>query len=222
MRHWNSGANVGVWGANHTWFITAILLCYILPPPVIAKLVYGAEEQKKVELIEIGIPLIPFLLNCFSMEVIYMIGTPVCFYALAYILGRKFKNGYRFPKNRTVLYIGIVLAAFGVRILGRMLFDGTRIYNHLIASYTQYIAAFALIAIFGSLLSGVGKNKIVDRIGKISFEIYLYHYMLVVGPISLMKITGSWGINSVLVVVVTIIIAGVMERVGEMVMGRVA
>lgn len=150
-------------------------------PPVIAKLVYGAEEQKKVELIEIGIPLIPFLLNCFSMEVIYMIGTPVCFYALAYILGRKFKNGYRFPKNRTVLYIGIVLAAF------------------------------ALIAIFGSLLSGVGKNKIVDRIGKISFEIYLYHYMLVVGPISLMKITGSWGINSVLVVVVTIIIAGVME-----------
>lgn len=192
---------------------------YILTP-VIAKLVYRAEKQKKVEMIEIGIILIPFLLNCFSMEVIYTIGTPVCFYALAYILGRKFKNGYRFPKNRTILYIGIILATFGVRILGRMLFDGTRLYNHLIASYTQYIAAFALIAICGSLLSGVDKNKIVDRIGKISFEIYLYHYMFVVGPILLMKITGSWEINSVLVVAVTIIIAGVLERVGEMVVMR--
>lgn len=45
----------------------------------------------------------------------------------------------------------------------------------------------------------VGKNKIIDQIGKISFEIYLYHYMLVVEPISLMKIGEIWEINFILV-----------------------
>lgn len=39
------GANVGVWGADHTWFITAILICYLVTP-LISK---GFHRKRMIE-----------------------------------------------------------------------------------------------------------------------------------------------------------------------------
>lgn len=55
----------------------------------------------------------------------------------------------------------------------------------------------------------------IDKICENSFEIYLYHYMFVVEPVSLMNLTGSWLVNLMCVLIVTWGVAVIMQKVSK-------
>ena len=71
------------------------------------------------------------------------------------------------------------------------------------------------MAIFAVLFYDVGNNKMINRICENSFEVYLYHYMFVVGPVSLMHLTGSWLVNSICVLIVTWGVAVIMRKLAK-------
>ena len=54
-------------------------------------------------------------------------------------------------------------------------------------------------------------NQIVKFIDQYSYEIYLVHYMFIVGPISLMNVTSNWFINSMIVIMTSILISAVLK-----------
>ena len=49
----------------------------------------------------------------------------------------------------------------------------------------------------------------------ISFEIYLCHYMFIVGPVSVMYITGNWIINSIIAVCIALLFAVILHKLSK-------
>lgn len=206
------GANVGVLGADHTWFITAILLCYLVTP-VLSVFDFEKKQVSNIAIIIFGI--IPFVLSFIPMRVFHTIGVMVCYYSIAYIAGRKYQNGYQSYHGHLWQYILGLIVLFAIRILGKIFMDGSLMYDCNIVSYTQVLIAFCMLAIFSILFSKVKVTVGIKWLGNISYEIYLYHYMFIVGPLSFFTIIDNWSLASILSVGCAIIMAYIMNMVAR-------
>lgn len=98
-----------------------------------------------------------------------------------------------------------------------MVADGTIWYERIAVPYTQYIAAFAIFLIFSFIFKNVKVGKLCKGFCKISFEVYLCHYMFVVGPISLMHLTSNFVVDMVITTVVVCVVAVVLNLVSGVV-----
>lgn len=201
------GANVGVWGADHTWFITAILICYLVTP-LISK---GFHRKRMIEGLAWGGAIIFSLI---PWPFVFTLLSPVCFYSLAYFAGREYKeNSMTFSK--AIVTLVIMLISFIVRVGTKIFVDGTFFYDRIIVTYTQYIAAFAIFALFAFAFKNIKSNRLCKKFCEISFEVYLCHYMFVVGPISLMKITTSFVMNMIITTFVSCSIAMILHYIAK-------
>ncbi|MCD7809857.1 MAG: acyltransferase [Erysipelotrichaceae bacterium] len=205
------GANVGVLGAEQTWFITALIICYICTP--LLSNIWDSLNNKQNRIYAVMVLLvIPFVLVLFPPVSIYTIGHQVCFYGIAYFLGRTYKDNL-FNEVPRFIYLMTMFLSFGVRIIGRFMFDGSRLYECIIVGYTQYASALCIFILISLYLNNKEPGKIINWLCNISFEVYLYHYMFIVGPISLMNVTNSWIFNSVMVLCITFVIATIMNQI---------
>ncbi len=212
------GANVGVLGAEQTWFITALLICYICTPLLSNIWDRLNNNQNRISLVLVLLA-IPFVLVLFPPISVYTIGHQVCFYSIAYFIGGTYKDDL-FNKVPWFIYFMIMIISFGVRIIGRFMFDGSRLYECIIVSYTQYIAALCIFILFSLFLNNRKPGKIINWLCNISFEVYLYHYMFIVGPVSLMSVTTSWILNSILILIITFILATIMHQIINIIQGN--
>lgn len=194
------GSVVGVWGAEQTWFITALLICYAATPWI------AMVTEKYVSYAMICFIIFPVLLLLMKPAAIGTLLTPVCLYAIAYCIGSTTViikiNGLG-----AMLAGLVVLLSFGLRFVLRFFFDGTVFYSGIVATYTHYVAALAIFYLFSWFFAEKKPTQIVSLISENSFEIYLYHYMFTVGPISLFCVPTLWGVSCILVFSITLIIA---------------
>lgn len=73
------GARVGVLGADHTWFLTALLICYMLTP-FISSFCDKYNNKKIMKWCIVGeVFCIPAILACVPDISVYTIGSNVCF-----------------------------------------------------------------------------------------------------------------------------------------------
>lgn len=196
--------------AEHTWFITAILLCY-LATPLIAYLTRKVPEHYHW-VVCLLLLIIPLPLVYATNFVIYL---TVFFFAIAYILGRHWSK-VRITNGRAVIAMIVAVGALALRFGCRLLFDGTVYYDRIASTYTQYLIAFAAMYLFAWLLERK-PWKAVRFINDVSFEIYLWHYLFLWSPLSLMKLTPWWGVNVVAAMVVTFIVAWIMNRLAGLI-----
>ena len=61
----------------------------------------------------------------------------------------------------------------------------------------------------------IKENKIINFLDSISFEIYLVHYMYVVGPLRLMGLTNSFIVNTIITLVISIGTAIGLKKICE-------
>lgn len=204
----------GVNGAEHTWYITCILVCYILTP-LISYLFNFINNKKSLIQIIISLfiifpTLIPFI---FGSNLSYFI-CPVFWYSTAYFCG---KNKDKIEKLANIKYcllsIMIIILLFFIRFISHIYIDGTLLYNNIIVQYEHYISAFCIFIIFMFLFKNYKASFFVQKIDNISFEIYLYHYMFIVGPLSLINITKWYYLNSVIVIICSVFFAIIFNRI---------
>lgn len=209
------GTVVGVRGAEHTWFITTLLLCYLVTP--ILSGIWDRFRNFRIGYRRCLTGILagfPFLLAWLSCTFVFTLLSPIFFYAIAYILGREYKNSV--IKSPIVVGAFVVMCMmFGVRIISKIMWDGTILYDRVFVGYTQYIAAFSILILFMFVFKKRKPGKICNWLNKISFEIYLCHYMFVVGPVSLIHVTPNLVINMIIVTVVSLMTAEVLYRVSE-------
>jgi len=155
--------------------------------------------------------LVPCILVFVPAVSIFTVGVQVCFYCISYVLGRTYDT-WKLMLKPGVRYMIIIAFTFAIRLAGRILWDGSRIYDCIVAGYTQYIVAICVFLLFWSFLNERNPRAIVQWICNISFEVYLYHYMLIVGPLSFMSVTNNWIINSILVLFITAIVATLANK----------
>ena len=110
-----------------------------------------------------------------------------------------------FYLRKWVEYYGAQLGRDNLRIY----FDGTVFYSGIVATYTHYAAALGIFYLFAWFFAERKPVRCVTFIGEISFEIYLYHYMFTVGPVSLFSATSFWVVNCIMTFSITLIIATV-------------
>lgn len=175
------GMHVGVLGAEHTWFMTTLMICYILTP-LIEKFWKRIQYKKTQWGILVGLLIVPFI--------------------MAYLLPN-------------YIYFIVMCLAFATRFIGRIMIDGTKLYNLVIVNYTHYVAAACIFMLFSIIFSKAKMLKIVQLVDGISFEIYLCHYMFIVGPVSVMYITGNWIINSIIAVCIALLFAAILHKLSK-------
>ena len=211
---WGLQGWLGVKGAIHTWFITSLLLCYLLTPLISEVFLSVKQESKKMWKIIGVICVIPIGLAYLTVPDIATIVTPVCWYALAYILGDKFSE-INLTARKTFISVIVMCIAFTIRILCRQQFDGTIFYNLIVAGYTHAIGAFCIFFIFAYIFRNIKAPKGVEFLSNISFEIYLWHYMFTAGPIKLFGLTPSWILDCILVFTVTILVSWCFNKIAS-------
>lgn len=200
------GSVVGVWGAEQTWFITALLICYGMTPWI--SIAAERITPKHVPYFLICLNVFPILLLLMKPVAIGTLLAPVCLYAVAYLIGSRTVT-VRINGVGACLAALIVFLSFGLRFILRIYFDGTVFYSGIVATYTHYAAALGTFYLFAWFFAERKPVRCVTFIGEISFEIYLYHYMFTVGPVSLFSATSFWVVNCILTFSITLIIATV-------------
>ena len=204
-------------GADHTWFITPLLICYLLTPIVSVLYDRLSKDKKKMYLlVGVQVIIIPLVLVLIPSRSFFTVGVNIPFYILAYCIGRGFDNN-KVTKKSGIGFMAVAMLSFAIRIIGKAFIDGTRMYDCIIVIFTQYIAAFCILGIFAGVFKNLKKSKMIDFICGISFEIYLCHYMFIVGPVSLMGLTSSYLLNCSIVVAISIVVAFTMNKLGELV-----
>ena len=85
------GMHVGVLGADHTWFMTTLMICYILTP-LIEKIWKRIQYKKTKWGILVGLLIVPFIMAYLLPNYIFFITYHVCFYAIAYYVGSNWER----------------------------------------------------------------------------------------------------------------------------------
>lgn len=196
--------------AEHTWFITAILLCYLSAPLIAA--VIQKVPCKYHGIVCVLLLVAPLLLVRTMNFVIYL---AVFLFAIAYILGRHWAD-IQIARGKAIMALAVVVGAFLLRFGCKALLDGTIYYTRIIASYTHYAAAFGILFVFAWLFERK-PWRWVRFINDVSFEIYLWHYLFLWPPLSTMALTPWWAVNVALAMVATLAIAWVMWRLSGLI-----
>ena len=205
------GSVVGVLGAEQTWFITPLLLCYAITP-LLDRCITQQRTKKQIAAL---------IIVTASMKLLWAIPkSPVCntllslvsVYIIAFVIG-SFFDKLTFSKAKALVAFMAMCIAFGMRLLARYFFDGTVFYDRIACGYTQILAAFCIFYLFAVVFQNIQPLKWVSFIGEISFEVYLVHYMFCVGPVKLFGLTPYWVLDCLIVTMVSVAFATILHVV---------
>lgn len=172
-------------GLEHLWFLTYILVCYLLTP-VLQRF---CDKYQTVAL--------PAIIGSFILGFISLRLTYVCLYSLVYCLSRK--NNLK----------SIILPSIFLSIVLMLFFDFDKLADmrslfsisfHIIVP----IAIFSL-TIFMSDFVRFPKMVCVNLLNKYSYEIYITHHFIIIGSFSLLSLTDNSSFNCVIVLILIIV-----------------
>lgn len=187
-------------GAEHTWFITAILLCY-LTTPLLALITQKLPKKHWGYLLAVLL-LAPAAICAVPNAPIF---ATVFFFGIAFLLGKQWDR-IHLSKATAVWSLVTIAAAFLLRFAAKAFIDGTLLYSGIVALYTHYIAGFAALFFFAYVFER-RPWSVVRVINDLSFEIYLCHYMFLWPPLSTIGITSVWIVDVCLALIATMITA---------------
>lgn len=205
------GFQIYVHGAEHLWYLTIIMICYLITP-ILNKYRRKISNKNLVIYIFIGVLLqisISYFINTqLGIYLIYLL-----LYIISYIIGCRID----IIISKKLMFSSILLAGISVilRISARVFFDNSILYNVIVVGYTQGLIAFCIFYIFIYMCRNIKENKIINFLDSISFEIYLVHYMYVVGPLRLMGLTNSFIVNTIIILVISIVTAIGLKKICE-------
>lgn len=213
------GSNVDLLGADHTWFITSILLFYIATPLMCC-------IWNKIQTRSFKILYIIFMIIIYGVSIVVTgadVSTsvsPIFMYNIAYISGREF-HLYK-SKKKAAVY-GLLLIALGaaVRIFGLLKFDSSDIYG-LFVGYGQYAISFGIGFVFLFLFDNAKRFKVIELFNKISFEIYLYHYALLFGPIYIYFKFSNKVLGIFFLILATLVVSLITNKISEKLTNKIS
>lgn len=179
------GADVGVPGAGHTWFITSLLLCYLVTPllSICVKRINPIPISIILAIIPVGLAILPMK--------VFMLLHPICWYGIAYVAGNTYNVRWLTRRNG-IIALAVAFVALALRLVVRHMTDNPLVYDKLCVNYTQFVAAVGIMFCLAVLFKERHVRKVGSYVSDISFELYLYHYMLCAGPISIFALGWPW------------------------------
>lgn len=208
------GSVVGVPGAEQTWFLSVLLLCYLLTPMVlrISNWVYQQKSKGFLLLSAVILSVLPIGYALFEQAWVSTILTPVSIYIFACVWGQHYSANKVYSVKKIAIAVMITVAALVFRFAAKLYIDGTIWYDRVVVHYTHAIAAFAIFYTFNAVFRGSSVPGFIQFISDISFEIYLYHYIFTIGVIPMFGVTSFWLLDCILTTALTLGISWLANR----------
>lgn len=209
------GSVVGVLGAEQTWFITPLLLCYAITPLLDRYITIQMTKPQVISIIcaAVGIKILWVIPESPAYNTLL---TLVSAYIIAFVVGRFFEK-LTFSKEKVVVAFVVMCVAFGTRLAAWYFFDNTVFYERIACGYTHGLAAFCIFYLFAVVFRNIQPPKWVSFIGGISFEVYLVHYMFCVGPVKVFGLTPWWLLDCLVVTALSIALAIIIHKLSHFV-----
>lgn len=211
IKYFNGG---NVQGATHLWFLTVILICYFITIKL-NKIDKKIFKSKRINIIIVLLIFLQILLCYFAIYINY-----ISIYIFGYILGNIWfgKIGWKKYIMLTILnLIGLV-----IRLYSRSIIDGTILYDNIIVLITQDIFAiwiFISISKFCSIkyrfVCNMVSKKMWIKMDKLSFYIYITHYMYLVGPFNIRTLNISVLSKGIIFLMLTVASASILCYISE-------
>lgn len=183
----------GINGANHLWFISVIIICYLLVP-----LFHKHKYQVITKFNYIFLFTLIFSIFVGFFSKIYGL---LSFYILTFYIGYFIRNNENFFNIRYAFFAISFVIGIIIRLLGKILLDDTLFYVTTIVGITHIIIAVSLFCVLYKLFNKLSYKqedlvyKIINFFDNLSYYIFIVHYMFIVGPVSIMDITNNVVVN---------------------------
>lgn len=182
---------------GHLWFVTMILICYIS----IVFVSRFPNIEKKI--------IVPFLLIAIFLQFVTdSVGLPgylfilLAFYVILFLWPLKNIEQMNGLRKYTLLFVFLLINGFVIYSLSIGLFKPLSSVSYLLCSLSGYLWLVVM-----SLFLNYKTNMFVERISKLSYEMYLVHHMLCAGPVSIICVTSSSILNYVTLIGFTLVLA---------------
>lgn len=211
-------------GGGHLWYIPYILLCYCLTP--IYWNINGKIIGKKNEAVYI---LLIFVMQIILFETYFSYFNSAwinCFY-IGILLGELEKRNLQIKKRKAenlILVAAVLSNAIQIYIdyVADISFVGFILgCYHRYCNYAHVLLGVALFVIIRRMCKEgrCGFNKfskgILDLSDKYSYDIYLTHQFMILGPFTLMNLTDNLLINIIIIVAVFILLSFLLNKISS-------
>lgn len=203
---------------SHTWFITYILLCYLITP--LLQQIDVAEGNKTICSVFKLMMVIGVLEVLYLSRLINFLPQYVACYIVGYYMSRREeKSGDIYERNRLVAIfciLAIVTLPFrlflqygSLSIKGEMM---EYLVNHIIEWHHSLLGVaifFCMLIIFDKCK--VQRSKFIRFFEKHSYCIYLVHQIFIMNTFSLLSVTDCFVLNICMILLVIVISAVLLE-----------
>lgn len=210
--------NSTISGAEHLWFIPTILMCYLITPLLqIYRDKYIQSEKHLWIYCALGVGIVSIFFECFSG---FFNPAWMSCYVLGYALGVNEKN--KLIKDRILVWVFGTVALFGNSVqiicsyIAHIRFPGFNLfcnYNHVMLG----VLVFLLLKKVLELMDIRKLKKILSVSDEYSYEVYLVHQLIILGPFSLMNVTNNVAINYIIILVGICFLAIALKQFEEFV-----
>ncbi len=209
-------------GGGHLWFVQYILLCYFITP-FLKKIFEKCANSKSISM-KIMVVLIILFFLCLVQT--YRISA----WYFVFILGLFLGNTHLEKRIKYIIYCVIVVLSVIINMICIYynyisLYEFGEKYKIIYEIFSNYGRAFLGISIFvifkailEKLKNGYSNQtiKLLDFSDKYSYNIYLVHQFIILGPLSLMSITNYKLLNIVLICSIIIALAIINNYVSKL------
>lgn len=205
-------------GSEHLWFIAYILMCYLITPILEAFRDRYLKSRKSMWIFAICSVCITAL--CFGLFIGNFNPIWIICYVIGYSFGANERGGYIRREVLVRLFTALSLVFNGIQIYLNYILR-INLSGRLQTIYTQYCNCshvllgaslfLMMLFIFERMQFGDSLKKFLDQCDHYSYEIYLVHQLVILGPFSLMALTPVLTVNIILILVVIAVLAIVLD-----------
>lgn len=186
-------------GLFHFWFVSVIFICYLITP-----LLQKVRKWKPY-------PLYCFLAIFIIFHIYYhLVPIYTLLFCIAYFLASANNRDKIIIFSLSVAAIAYLLIFGDVSLAD---FENHTAVASLIKCSIGIIILFTSIAAFSKFR--LHANKIIKVLSKYSYEAYLFHPILIFGPLSLLNVTTNFLLFSIVVIVLTFICSLLLHHLSK-------
>lgn len=203
-------------GLGHLWFLTVIMLCYLLL--IIIKRIENLVTLNATSVLAVFVT----VFFIFDIVLAYTIHIQLNYF-IAFLIGYAFgKIKKQISLSKYLWLSGIMSFTMVIRLLTHRFIDNTITYNNIIVPFTHIILAVWIYntiqyacQTIPNFMKSVAQNNVMHWLDKLSLYIYMTHYMFLVGPFYIDVLPFSKSVQLLAFVVGTFISAYILKLISS-------
>jgi peptidoglycan/LPS O-acetylase OafA/YrhL len=197
-------------GTDQLWFLTVIMLCYLLVP-LLSKIKPWLEKSS------VGIKLLCIVLVVGVQTAVSFLGLNLNYFtlfAVGYFLSAIWNREFTVKKYLLLTFVTAI--ALGTRFLCAVYLQGAEGYTTIIVPLTQdifaiwiYFTIFTIGEKIPSVFNRIVSSRAMTYFDELSFYIYITHFMFIAGTLKTLDLTANILLN-VLITIAAILVSAVI------------